>query len=423
MQHADQKAANATLWRIITDYIHSSGKLQHVDNPSGTFENLEGLGEPKFEVDGKPFTGNWGRPQRDGPALRAVTMSNFIFTEVKYNSSVTFDTYRDVFNNIIRYDLDYVAQLWHNDGFDLWEEVNGKHFYTFMVQHSALVYGSKIAKAMGLEDAASYYAAQAEYIATFIKEKFWNADRGHLVETFGFQHARSGLDSALFLGSLHSMDILNWNGDESVTDLYPPYSTELMGSLAHYIASMRYLYPINYARFEKFASIGLNTTMVGFGVGRYPEDVYNGYGISTGNPWFLCTATVSQNLYMLADYLMSRPSNYELVVNNHNKALLGLFLNDQEGFSWDHDTDYILWRNSPVYKLLVKMILDYGDSFLDVIREHQDGEGNLSEQFSRYSGYMAGADNLTWSYGAFWQAVRQRKIALAKYKWFKDQNN
>lgn len=89
MQHADQKASNSTLWNIITDYIESNRILQRVDNPSGTFDSLEGLGEPKFEVDGKPFTGNWGRPQRDGPALRAITMANFIFTEVKYNSSVT----------------------------------------------------------------------------------------------------------------------------------------------------------------------------------------------------------------------------------------------------------------------------------------------------------------------------------------------
>lgn len=158
---------------------------------------MQGLGEPKFEVDGKAFTGNWGRPQRDGPALRAITISNFINTEVKYNSSVSFDTYRDIFNNIVRYDLDYVAAYWHQDGFDLWEEIKGKHFYTFMVQYSSLVAGSKIAKSMGYRDAASYYATQAEYMAAFIKEKFWNNTRGHLIETYGLEY-RSGLDSALF---------------------------------------------------------------------------------------------------------------------------------------------------------------------------------------------------------------------------------
>lgn len=425
MQHADQRAQNATLWNIITDYIESSHKIQRVNNPSGTFESLDGLGEPKFEVNGTAFTDHWGRPQRDGPALRAITMANFIFTEVKYNRSVTFETYRKVFDNVIRYDLDYVASRWHRDSFDLWEEVDGKHFYTLKVQHYSLVIGSKLATAMGLgdSDSAKSYSAQAEYIAQFIKDRFWDSERGHLVETFGRPRGRSGLDSALFLGSLHSMDILNWTGeDDSENDLYAPYSDELLTSLAHYITSMRHLYPINSIRFEKFTNLGLNSSIVGFGVGRYPEDVYDGYGTSNGNPWFLCTATVSQNLYILADYLISKPSSYELVVNNQNKALFGIFLDGQDGFSWDHDVNFAIWRRSPVYKLLVTLILDYADSFLDVIREHHDGQGNMSEQFNKYNGFMEGAENLTWSYGAFWQAVRQRRIAFDKFRMFDEEN-
>ena len=35
------------------------------------------LGEPKYNVNGTPFTGPWGRPQNDGPALRAITLIKF----------------------------------------------------------------------------------------------------------------------------------------------------------------------------------------------------------------------------------------------------------------------------------------------------------------------------------------------------------
>jgi glucoamylase len=35
----------------------------------------------------------------------------------------------------------------------------------------------------------------------------------------------------------------------------------------------------------------------------------------------------------------------------------------------------------------------------------------MSEQFHRVSGFMEGARDLTWSYGAFLQAVRARKAA------------
>lgn len=57
----------------IQNYISRQAYLQTVSNPSGDL-STGGLGEPKFEVDGAAFTGSWGRPQRDGPALRATAL-------------------------------------------------------------------------------------------------------------------------------------------------------------------------------------------------------------------------------------------------------------------------------------------------------------------------------------------------------------
>jgi glucoamylase len=69
---------NTALLPTIWDYIHAQATLQTVSNPSGTFlpQGL-GLGEPKFQVDGTRFNGAWGRPQRDGPALRAIALMTF----------------------------------------------------------------------------------------------------------------------------------------------------------------------------------------------------------------------------------------------------------------------------------------------------------------------------------------------------------
>jgi glucoamylase len=69
---------NTALLPTIWDYVHAQAKLQTVSNPSGTFlpQGL-GLGEPKFQVDGTRFNGAWGRPQRDGPALRAIALMTF----------------------------------------------------------------------------------------------------------------------------------------------------------------------------------------------------------------------------------------------------------------------------------------------------------------------------------------------------------
>jgi hypothetical protein len=69
---------NTALLPTIWDYVHAQAKLQTVSNPSGTFlpQGL-GLGEPKFQIDGTRFNGAWGRPQRDGPALRAIALMSF----------------------------------------------------------------------------------------------------------------------------------------------------------------------------------------------------------------------------------------------------------------------------------------------------------------------------------------------------------
>ena len=62
-------AGNFGLQSEIEGYITAQAHLQTVSNPSGSLSS-GGLGEPKFNVDETAFTGAWGRPQRDGPALR-----------------------------------------------------------------------------------------------------------------------------------------------------------------------------------------------------------------------------------------------------------------------------------------------------------------------------------------------------------------
>ena len=64
-------AGNSSLQSTIEYYIVAQAKLQTVSNPSGSLSS-GGLGEPKFNIDLTAFTGAWGRPQRDGPALRFV---------------------------------------------------------------------------------------------------------------------------------------------------------------------------------------------------------------------------------------------------------------------------------------------------------------------------------------------------------------
>ena len=62
-------AGDYSLQSHIQDYISAQAVVQTIGNPSGGL-STGGLAEPKFNVDETAFTGPWGRPQRDGPALR-----------------------------------------------------------------------------------------------------------------------------------------------------------------------------------------------------------------------------------------------------------------------------------------------------------------------------------------------------------------
>lgn len=66
-----------TLLPVIREYVNAQAAIQGITNPSGDLAKGAGLGEPKFLVNQTAFTESWGRPQRDGPALRATAIIAF----------------------------------------------------------------------------------------------------------------------------------------------------------------------------------------------------------------------------------------------------------------------------------------------------------------------------------------------------------
>src|SRR5690606_8540189 len=100
--------------------------------------------EPVFTVDGSVFSGPWGRPQNDGPAIRAIAFIEWAEQLLKEGQR---DLVLRLYNpdlsrhSIIKQDLEYTAHQWQKDCFDLWEEVKGHHFFTRMAQRAALLKG------------------------------------------------------------------------------------------------------------------------------------------------------------------------------------------------------------------------------------------------------------------------------------------
>ncbi|KAI8329195.1 Six-hairpin glycosidase-like protein [Blakeslea trispora] len=331
------------------------------------------LGEPKFYPNGSGYQGSWGRPQNDGPAERAITWMLIAkrLNEKEYSENT-------IYPALIK-DLDYVTQVWQNSCYDLWEEVDGLHFYTWMVMRRALL--DSVDFFRGTSHSTEHYQATAKAIESRL-ESFWSAEQGHLVPTLDIRNGvakPSQLDVAILLAS----NLASSRQDGFLT----PGSDKVLATAVALERSFESLYPINQ---------DLNDQL-GTSIGRYPDDIYDGYGLSIGNPWFIGTAAYAE-LYYLA---VQEWREQGLVINAINRPFFERMVN--------------LCPNQTYFEpgtLALEQLLDQvnarADKFLATIEYHQAHNGSMSEQFDRVTGYMAGARDLTWSHAAFISAVQAR---------------
>ena len=304
-------------------------------------------------------------------------------------------------HSVIKADLEYVAQYWNASGFDLWEEVEGLHFFTAMVQLRALREGMDLARAFDDDGAADWYELQASYLQNFIQGHFWSGRKGHLIETL--KSPRNGLDCGIMLGSLHGYPSASTNH----MPIYPPYSDEVLVTLLALVEDQKNRFPINTHHSSAPSDDKSDLVLEGVGIGRYPEDVYDGYGNSNrgGNPWFLCTSSAAEILYRTAAHLGSTSN---LTISALSLPFYEALLSTSS-LSADLQAGRIYGNNDALYHSVLERLKSLGDEFMDVVKTHAAAEGSLSEQFDRVSGFERGARDLTWSYGAFLQAAWARK--------------
>lgn len=117
------KTKDPIYFQSILNYIENESKLQKL-------KTLSGLGEPKYNINCTAFNGNWGRPQNDGPALRGIILFKLIdIISYKYETII-----KQLVLPIIIEDIQYILNNYRKVSFDIWEEKEGWHFYTRMVQ-------------------------------------------------------------------------------------------------------------------------------------------------------------------------------------------------------------------------------------------------------------------------------------------------
>jgi glucoamylase len=305
-----------------------------------------GLGEPKYFIDGSGYTGGWGRPQNDGPALRALAMIKFanLLLKERNQDYVLKKLYHGVIpaDSPIKKDLEYTAHHWREPSFELWEEEMGMHFYTLLAQHTALQEGAKLARELGDRGAADFYHRESIAIGRYIKENFLDARIGiktsiHKING-GLGYKDSNIDVAPLLA-------LNHNS---------PYQKLISFNSFHYKQYAKTLIQT----FNEVYTINKTFPELGTAIGRYPEDRYDGYHTSgTGNPWFLATLALGESFCLAQNETKDRRYQ-ELTEKQFARALF-----------------------------------------------HSDRRGAMSEQFNRDTGRMQGAYELTWSHSAFMTAM------------------
>ncbi|KAJ2450268.1 hypothetical protein EV183_004392 [Coemansia sp. RSA 2336] len=360
--------ANSALKRqleeTIEDYI---GFTRHVQQLKGL---KYGLGEAKFHMDGKPFTGSWCNAQTDGPALRARTLIKYMrILETTGRSEQA----RVLFYQVILPDLLYVQRVWmdpHNC--DIWEESRGMHFYTLLAQQRALEEGAQMAEAMG---ESWKFAETARQISARLNE-FWDHKNGYIVttrnHTGGIMTKTSNLDAQVLLAILH-------HGSASQLG-----SQEMLATVSQLIRAFDRLYGVNQVQ---QAQINGRWVQLGAAMGRYPEDVYNGDGTSRGNPWSLITSSMAEYHYRLAYELLKAAKNERI------SEFAGMV-------EWQH-----AWG-------LAEYLLAVGDRFMARVWLHTDNDHKMYEQWDRHTGFGRGAVHLTWSYTAHLAASRARHLLL-----------
>lgn len=364
---------NSSLQLTIENYITAQANLQQVSNPSGSL-STGGLAEPKFNIDMTAFTGAWGRPQRDGPALRLVVQSpKLAITDIsRATALIAYGKYlvsngqkstaSSILWPIISNDLSYVMQNWNQTGFDLWEEVDGSSFFTIAVQHRALVEGASFATSIG--QTCSGCTSQAPQVLCFL-QSFWNGE--YITANINVNNGRSGKDANTLLGSIHTFDPAASCDDST----FQPCSDKALANHKVFVDSFRSIYGINSGIAEGTAAA----------CGRYPEDVYY-----NGNPWYINTAAAAELLY---DALYQWDKLGSLVVTSTSLA-----------FFKDFDSSVATGTyasGSATYSSLTTAIRNYADGFMSVIEKYMPANGLISEQFDRNTGAQLSAVQLTWS--------------------------
>lgn len=308
--------------------------------------------EPRFNPDGTLDIFDWGRPQLDGTALRALVLMRYAR---RFGSSPVLDA-------LIEDDLDFSLRHAGRESFDIWEERNCADYYTRSVQQQTLAEAAAGGRG-GAEKTAAFEEAAERLLG--LLDDHWSPDRNcYLSAAHAGAPTDRDVDVAVIFAALHSV---RNGGRHSVCD---PRVQATLATLARVFAGD---YAINRAHPDAAPAMG-----------RYRGDVY-----VSGGAFYFSTFGAAEFCYRLAGHaaengLTATPENTEFL------ALTGL------------------WPLPGDRQAQAAALMRSGDGFLETVRAFTPAAGDLSEQFDQTDGHPTSARHLAWSYAAFLTATAAR---------------
>lgn len=227
-----QLAATSSQWRSRV----AAGFVQFV-RPDAELERVHGdaiAAETRVNPDGTLDISNWGRPQNDGPPLRALTVLRWL-RDVSLDAEV-----RAASEELLRADLRFARAHGREACFDIWEEERGLHYFTLRVSAQALAAGADWLEARGERAEAGDCRAASRTIRGIL-DGYWLADRGYYRSRTldSGEPSAKELDIAVIFAALQAAD------DSATHSVRDPRIHATLGVLDSVFEAD---YPINHGR-------------------------------------------------------------------------------------------------------------------------------------------------------------------------------
>jgi glucoamylase len=382
----------------LRSYIINYINFASICSSQPPLNKIEIYGEPKFNIDGTLWTGAWGRPQNDGPALLAIVAIQMakIFLAEKQEQALIDKLYHHSNQSLIKGNLEYIAHHWADPSFGAWEEVKGSHFMRSCVQRRALYEGAELANQLGDSKAGIYYIEQAKELEKFMM-KYWSQEMGYFRESIDEGDSRGGgIDITTIMGLMYGRMV-------KTGDSFSVLHSRSLSTAFFVRNSFENLYEINLKI--------KHTSDSGPLIGRYQDDHYDGDQGLYGNPWFLTTNNFAEYYYAVADELL-RAGSFELSfmsIQFFKQIAPEIVLEEDQVLSYQ--------RNRDLFEKMLAALITAGDKMLIAVKTfavtYADGSTlHMSEQIDRRSGQQKSATDLTWSYASTISALLARETTM-----------